>query len=85
MPSEPTEETVSLKSELLATSRPKKQHPSGWEPGVTWDGSKGILTTAPMESEPHAGIWAELISDWGLNPEDTEVVEGSVQVRVGHP
>lgn len=81
MPSEPTEETVSLKSELLATSRPKKQHPSGWEPGVAWDGSKGTLTTAPMESEPHAGIWAELIADWGLNPEDTEVVEGSVQVR----
>jgi len=34
-----------------------------------------------MDREPEQGVWAELIADWGLNPTETEVIEGSVQVR----
>ena len=81
MPSETTDETVSIRSELIAESRPRKTHPKGWEPGVAWNGDQGTLTTAPMDGEPAAGIWLELIADWGLDPASTEVVEGSVQVR----
>lgn len=81
MPSDPTDETVSLRTELLAESRPKRSHPKGWEPGVAWNGEKGSLTTAPLADEPGQGVWNELIADWGLDPATTEVVEGSVQVR----
>ena len=81
MPSESTDKPVSLRSELVAETRPRKTHPKGWEPGVAWNGDQGTLTTAPMDGEPAAGIWLELIADWGLDPTTTEVVEGSVQVR----
>ena len=81
MESDPTEETVSLRTELLAQTRPKKTHPSGWEPGVAWNGTEGTITTSLLDSEPETGIWVELIADWGLDPTTTEVVEGSIQVR----
>jgi hypothetical protein len=53
----------------------------GWEPGIVWDGSEGSITTSPLEEEPDPAIWNELIADWGLDPEKTEIVPGSVQVR----
>lgn len=81
MESETTDETVSLRTELLAQTRPKKTHPSGWEPGIAWNGTEGTITTSPLNSEPETGIWVELIADWGLDPTTTEVVEGSIQVR----
>jgi len=81
MPSDSTDETASLRSELLADSRPRRTYPKGWEPGVSWNGDQGTLTTPPMDTEPANGVWAELIADWGLDPEQTEVIEGSVQVR----
>jgi len=34
-----------------------------------------------MSGELDPAIWAELIADWGLNPDTTEIVDGSVQVR----
>lgn len=81
--SESTEETASFAEEVkkAAAGRPRRSHPKGWEPGVAWDGRSGQITTAPAEVEPTAGVWSELIADWGLDPATTEVVEGSVQVR----
>ena len=55
--------------------------PDGWQPGITWDGTKGTLTTGALDVPPDPAIWAELIADWGLDPELTEVVPGTVQVR----
>ena len=51
----------------------KGAHPAGWEPGVAWDGTKGTLTTAPLDSPPND--WAELLAVWGLDPKLHEVVE----------
>ena len=59
----------------------RQRHPSGWEPGVAWDGTSGTITTAPLGDEPTGGVWSELVADWGLDPATTEVVAGSVQVR----
>lgn len=59
----------------------KTRHPKGWEPGVIWDGTNGTLTTSGLETEPDPAIWKNLIADWGLDPNVTEVVDGSVQVR----
>lgn len=55
--------------------------PAEWQPGITWDGTKGTLTTGALDAPPDPAIWAELITDWGLDPTVTEVVPGSVQVR----
>jgi hypothetical protein len=69
--------------DLLAAKRqfgPPKA-PKGWEPGIAWDGSSGSLTTAPMAEAPSPLVWAELVKDWGLDPETTEIVPGTVQVR----
>ena len=52
--------------------------PSGWEPGVAWDGQSGTLTTQPMEAPPRD--WAELLSVWDLDPAEYEVIE-PVQYR----
>ena len=59
----------------------RTEHPKGWEPGIAWDGSTGTITTAPLDEQPDPAIWAELVADWGLDPNVTTVVPGSVQVR----
>ena len=63
------------------TPRHKKEHPTGWEPSLQWDGSKGTITTGPLEAEPDSSIWEILIADWGLDPSRTKVVDGSLQIR----
>jgi len=78
---------VSLLDELNATKKPPKVvvlqpvHPKGWEPGVTYDPSSGGTITTAASAEPDPAIWATLIADWGLDPEVTEVVPGTVQIR----
>lgn len=54
------------------------RHPSGWEPGVAWDGDSGTLTTQPLDAQPDD--WAELLAVWDLDPALFEVVE-PVQYR----
>jgi hypothetical protein len=54
------------------------KHPSGWEPGVAWDGESGTLTTQPLDSQP--SDWAELLAVWDLDPVLFEVIE-PVQYR----
>lgn len=53
-------------------------HPKGWEPGLTWNGKRGEVTSAPQADEP---CWDELVADWGLDPAQVTVVPGSVQIR----
>lgn len=54
------------------------KHPSGWEPGVAWDGDSGTLTSQPLDSEP--SDWSELLAVWDLDPAVFEVIE-PVQFR----
>jgi hypothetical protein len=57
-------------------------HPKGWEPGIVWDPSKGgTLTTGPIDGDLDPALWDQLIVDFGLDPNVTEVLPGSVQVR----
>lgn len=58
----------------------KPVHPKGWEPSLQWDGQTGQIT-AQLDAEPDDAVWAELISDWGLDPGRTMVVDGSLQIR----
>lgn len=67
-------------SDDVAAQQPQR-HPSGWEPGICWSGDEGTIITAPLDAEPTDGVWDELVADWGLDPQVTEIVPGSVQVR----
>jgi len=62
---------------------PVRKSPPGWEPGYSYDTESGTgeVTTGPLPVEPDAGVWAELIRDWGLDPARQQIVPGSVQVR----
>lgn len=64
--------------------RPKRhkiEHPKGFEPGVQWTPGVGGNLTVIADSEPDSSIWLNLIEDWELDPNEVEVVKGSVQVR----
>jgi len=43
-----------------------KQTPSGWEPGVVWDGKKGQITTSVITEPPTD--WSDLLRERGLDP-----------------
>lgn len=67
----------------LSEFHPKRhtqKHPTGWEPGISWDGKSGSITTVST-NEPDEAMWEVLIDDWGLDPTRTEVVDGSLQIR----
>jgi hypothetical protein len=66
---------------LSHARRIPKKHPAGWEPGVEWDGSKGVLISAPTEERPKT--WDDMLLMWGLDPAEVEVV-GPVQRRSWH-
>lgn len=46
--------------------------PAGWEPGVVWDGTQGVITTGTLEQPPNE--WDDLLRARGLDPEEYEVV-----------
>lgn len=59
--------------------QPSKPKPT--DPQISWNGEKGFIDTAGMVGEPDPALWAEIIADWGLSPEYTEIVDGSVHIR----
>ena len=77
----PGQDPEAFDSALKRVDRRPNPAPQGWEPGVAWDGAEGVLTTGPLDDAPNDALWAELITDWDLDPQTTEVVPGSVQVR----
>ena len=74
--------TVSLrKTEESLPQKHKSDIPKGIEPSIKWDGEKGYIDTPALADEPDPAIWSEIIKDWGLNPELTEIIDGSVHIR----
>ena len=58
----------------------RPQHPQGWEPGITWDGTTGEISSGALDTEPTDAIWQELVKDWGVGG-NVQIIPGSVQVR----
>lgn len=54
-----------------------KKAPSGWEPGVVWDGVKGTVTTDTLYETPED--WSDLLRMRGLDPEKYEVVGDTIK------
>lgn len=68
------EDILQVQNELEAAKRPRKAHAEGWEPGVTWNGNDGTITTDALPAE-NAPDWKTVLKVWGLDPEHFEVVE----------
>jgi len=67
---------VEGQAELQDITR-QRNHPSGWEPGVTWDGSRGEITTNTIYDT--VGDWDELLSERGLDPNKYEIVGDTIR------
>lgn len=61
-----------------STTSGSQRPPSGWEPGIAWDGTAGTLTTGPMTGPPTK--WDDILKVWGLDPKDVEIIE-PIQLR----
>ena len=68
------DELKKIQSEISEAKRPARKHPEGWEPGITWNGNEGTVTTmgGPLDQ---AADWSAVLKVWGLDPEHFEVVE----------
>jgi len=62
-------------------ARHRESHPAGFEPGLTYNPEKGGSLVVKSDEEIDPALWANLIADFGLDPNYTKVVPGSVQVR----
>lgn len=55
----------------------KRQTPTGWEPGVTWDGTRGTVTTNTVTEPPDD--WSALLAERGLDPNKYEIVGDTIK------
>jgi predicted phosphodiesterase len=63
--------TSEMNSVAKAESRERK---ADWQPGVTWTGDEGTITTGPMEGS-NSPDWSGVLRIWGLDPDSFTVVE----------
>lgn len=54
-----------------------KVAPSGWEPGVVWDGRGGTITTDTLYETPDD--WSDLLRARGLDPDKYEIVGDTIR------
>lgn len=70
---------------LLADAErtPPTKHPEGWTPGVVWNPKGGtICVPGPAgmgDADP--AFWEVILTDWGLDPQLTEIVPDSIEIR----
>jgi predicted phosphodiesterase len=59
----------------------ERSYPPGWEPGVTWDGTKGEITTNTVHDDPNNpnNNWDELLASRGLNPDLYQIVGNTIR------
>ena len=59
-----------------------EQHPDGWRPSATYGANGGELVgKLPEGTDTDPAFWRLVIADWGLDPDTTEIVPDSVQIR----
>jgi hypothetical protein len=75
-----SDEKLNLK-DFRKPKRNRQEHPKGFEPGVEFKPGVGGHLTVIADEEPDSTIWLHLIEDWDLDPNQVEVVPGTVQVR----
>jgi len=68
------DDILAVQQDLSSPKRPKREHAEGWEPGVSWDGQQGTITSTAMPAD-NAPDWDSILRIWGLDPEQFSVVE----------
>lgn len=76
MPS-PEERLLSLQQWAAQDATRTPPAPAGWQPGVTWDGTSGTITTGPVDDAPTD--WGPLLAARGLDPDRYEIVGDTVR------
>lgn len=66
------DDLVSLKNFAHTDALRPVAVPQGWAAGVVWDGTKGTITSGPLDSAPED--WGPLLLARGLDPERYQVV-----------
>ncbi len=51
--------------------------PTGWEPGVTWDGTQGTITTNTVTEPPNN--WDDLLTQRGLDPNKYQIIGDTIR------
>lgn len=76
------ENTSNVAAVQQKLSVPKSNHPKGWEPGVTWDGSQGVGVSKPIPvAEDGSEVdHATLLVEWGFDPSKYQI-EGHLEYR----
>jgi hypothetical protein len=54
--------------------------PKGWEKGFEQAGTTGTLTSGPVTAEASPQLWADLLADWGIDPDTVDIV-GTPRVK----
>lgn len=74
---------VAFADELQAVAdTASERHPDGWRPSATYSAHGGELVgRIPNGADADPAFWRLVISDWGLDPDTTEIVPDSVQIR----
>lgn len=68
---------LSLQRFAAQDARRDPPAPTGWQPGVVWDGTTGTITTGPIETSPTD--WGPLLAARGLDPDRYEVVGDTIR------
>jgi hypothetical protein len=68
---------LSLQQFAAQDARREPQAPAGWQPGVTWDGTAGTITTGPLTETPNE--WGDLLAARGLDPDRYEIVGDTIR------
>lgn len=71
------DEFLAAQQDVEQASRPRRQHPTGWEPGV--DTARGVITVEAGDTAP--ADWSAIIREFSLDP-DVWTVDESYPVQV---
>lgn len=74
------EEAIKRLSGLEKMEQPSRERPSypkGWEPGLTWEGDKGVITSSTLTEPPTD--WSDILRERGLDPERYDIVGDTIR------
>ena len=65
--------------DLPSHTKTTPDHPTGWEPGITYGDGHGTITARLAINE--APDWTALLTEWGFDPERFQVKSDTVNIR----
>jgi hypothetical protein len=71
---------IARATKIEQARRATPEHPTGWEPGASWNAAsgRGTITARTARQTPE---WEALLVEWGFDPATHEIVEDTIQFR----